>query len=105
MIIANTIATLIEWEGNAIGAVDWRPLSTIPRVIPILGLSSPIPCWLLSPLETAAGAIGATAPLAVIVAEGFVAAGAIFCRWCADVPTFRRETAASIFSLAVVRKE
>ena len=43
MLIAETVAFLIQWEGDANGAVGWRPLSTIVRVIPILGESSPDP--------------------------------------------------------------
>ena len=98
MIIANTIAALSEWEGDAIGADGWRPLSTIASI----------------PLETAAaGAIGAAAPLAVIVAEDFAAAGAILfgpriCNY-ADVATspiaVPKLPLASIISLAVVREE
>ena len=43
MLIAETVvATLIKWEGDAIGADDWRPLSTIARVIPLLVVSSPL---------------------------------------------------------------
>ena len=103
MIITDTIAAFSEWEGDAIGAVGWRPLSTKGRVIPILVA--------FNPLETAAtGAIGAAAPLAVIGAEGFAAAGAIlrFCR-CAGVATSPIEPPmlplASIISLVVVREE
>ena len=41
MLIAETVvATLIKWEGDAIGAVDWRPLSTIVGVIPLLVVAS-----------------------------------------------------------------
>ena len=104
MIIANTFAALSEWEGDAIGADGWRPLSTITRVIPLVHL---VPAE--RPLETAAGAIGAAAPLAVIVAEGFAAAGTILCIICADVATSPIEVPilplASILSLAVVREE
>ena len=113
MIIADTVAALIEWEGDAIGADGWRPLSTIERVIPILVVSSPFLWWLLLPLETAAaGAIGAAAPLVVIVAEGFVAAVAILVAICAnvatssiEVPSLPKLLLASIVSLAVVREE
>ena len=106
LIIAHTIAALSEWEGNAIGAGCWRPLSTIVRVLvhvfPLLVA--------VSPLQTAAGAIGAAAaPLAGIVAEGFSAAGAIFFGQCADVATSPIEVSilplASITSLTVVREE
>ena len=110
MIIADTVAALIEWEGDAIGADGWRPLSTIERVIPILVVSSPFLWWLLLPLETAAaGAIGAAAPLVVIVAEGFVATVAILVAICANVATspivLPILPLASIVSLTVVREE
>ena len=66
----------------------------------------------LLPLETATGAIGAAAPLAVIGAEGFATAGAILFRRicsCANVATSPIEVPilplASILSLAVVREE
>ena len=106
MIIAadtiDTVAALIEWEGDSIGAFGWRPLCTIVRIIRILVA--------FFPLETfAAGAIGAAAPLAVIEAEGFVAAGAILCEICAEVATspmpFPILPLASIISLTVVREE
>ena len=69
MIVADPIAALIQWEGDAIGADGWRPLITIVREIPLLVA--------LLPLETATDAIGAAAPLVVILAEFFAAAGAI----------------------------
>ena len=68
--VAQTVATLFELEGDAIGAVGWRPLSAIKRVIPILVI-------LPLPLETAAGAISPAAPFAIIKAKGLAPAGAI----------------------------
>ena len=114
MLIADTVATLIEWKSDTMGADSWRPLSTISRVISIL-----VTAFL--PLDTATGAIGATAPLAFIVAERFAAAGAILfgnfilgngvlikCR-CADIAASPIELPkhpwAAIVSLAVVREE
>ena len=67
MIIADTVAALIEWEGDAIGADGWRPPSTIRWFIPIL----------VAFIETATSAIDAAAPLPVISVEGFAAADAI----------------------------
>ena len=115
MLIAETIvATLIKWEGDAIGADDWRPLSTIVRVIPLIVEASPFLWWLLLPPKTAAtGAVGSAAPFVIchlIAAEGFSAAGAILhiCR-CADVATSPivppSLPLASIISLSVVREE
>ena len=106
MIIANTIAALSEWAGDAIGADGWRPLIAKVREIPLL-----VPAVL--PLETAAGAFGAAAPSPVTVADDFAAASAIlfgipFCR-CADVATspilMPIVPLASIISLTVVREE
>ena len=78
MLITGTVATLIKREGDAIGAVSWRPLHTIGRVIPLLEVTSPFPSWLLLPLETTAtSAVGSAAPFVNIGAEGFSAAGAI----------------------------
>ena len=112
MLIAETIvATLIKWEGDAIGADDWRPLSTIVGVITLLVVSSHF--LLLPPKTAATGAVGSAAPFVIchlIAAEGFSAAGAILhiCR-CADVATSPIVPPilplASIISLSVVREE
>ena len=67
------LAALVEVEGDASGAVDWRPLKTMARVIPLLvelSVVAPFPidsCLFFFPPETAAGAIGSSAaPLAGI---------------------------------------
>ena len=75
ILIAPFVATLIKWEGDAIGAGDGQPLLTTVRIIPLREVSSPFPLWFLHPLETVStGTIGAAAaPLVVLEAEGFIA--------------------------------
>ena len=86
-------AAFSQVEGDAIGADGRRPLSTIVRVIPLLGLLScldqfPIdPFLFFFPLETvAAGAICTAAPFSVFMIESGVATGALFFVMCADIP-------------------
>ena len=68
VVVAVTIATFIEQEGDASSADDWRQLQTIPRV----------PLRVFFPLQTAAaGAVGAAAPFSVIMGKSCAAAGAI----------------------------
>ena len=73
IVVACILAFLCKVEGDASGADGWCPLSTIPRVIPVL--VTPVPS------ETAPGAIGSTtAPLAVLLPKCVAATCAIlFC--------------------------
>ena len=107
MLIAETVvATLIKWEGDTIGTDDWRPLSTISRVIPLLVVSSPFLWWLWLPLDTiAASAIGAAAPQALILLECRVSTDARFPVRYALIPALPIIIPASVMTLDVVREE
>ena len=72
IVVARTLAAFSQVEGDASGADGWRPLKTIKRPTPLL-------IGPALPPETASGAIGAAAPLPVIMAKGGVATGAILC--------------------------
>ena len=88
--------TFSEFEGDAIGAVGWLPLSTIVRVISLLVA--------FVPLETATGAVGSTAPFLFIKAISGVATEALFFLTRAHVPTPPIEISIlSILSMAAIR--
>ena len=110
-------AAFSQVEGDANGADDWRPLSTMVRPIPLLVALScldpfpiDIPFVFFSPLETvAASAICAAAPFSVFMIESGVATGALCFVICADIAALPILPPilplASVHPLVVVREE
>ena len=106
IVVAGAVAALGQVEGGAIGAEDWRPLSTIERVIPLLVA--------FLPLETvAAGAVAGMAPFSIVKPEIGVATEAIFFVIRAHIPAppiispylACLASLAAVHGLVVVREE